>query len=63
MPKNVKLVPLRDLNVYSNYHILTLKTTAISDSMECFSDSIQSAIEEGLNHDGEQNAWIERYDF
>lgn len=63
MPKNVKLVPIRDLDVYSNFHILTLNSIAITDSMECFSDSIQSAIEEGLNHDKEQNAWIERYNF
>ena len=60
MPANVTLLPVDDLNVYSNFHVLTLHSKKISQSMNDFTDSILTAIE-SLNFSETINAWTERY--
>lgn len=61
MPSNVSLVPVRDLDVYSNFHVLTLNGKEITKSMEQFTDSIQEAME-SLNYLETKIAWTERYE-
>jgi DNA-binding transcriptional LysR family regulator len=59
MPENVVLVRIRDLTVYSHYHILALHDINISDAMVNFTESVQKAIENGLNSESVKNAQIE----
>ena len=55
LPKNTVLIPVRDLNVYSNFNIITLPETVVTDAMKDFTNSIRNALITGLNKDGEIN--------
>lgn len=62
MPTNVSLKPVKDLNVYSNFHLLTINGKEITQSMDDLIDSIQDSIE-SLNISESKYAWTERYKF
>lgn len=51
MPKNVKLVPVKDLSVSSQFHVLSMHDNTITKSMDCFIESIKDSIETGFNND------------